>query len=1053
MFATSGGYITGEISASGNVTGSNLFISGLVSATGNATVGNLLTGGLVSATGNVTSAANISGGNILTGGLVSATGNIVTGANVSATANVSGGNILTGGLVSATANVTGGNLLTDGFVSSTGNVTGGNVLTGGAVSATGNVTGGNLLATTAVITGNIIGNNAVTITTTANANINLQPNGSGNIVLANTYINSVAYPAQDTDAATKLYVDNMVSTALTFHQAVYAATANTLAVATGGTITYAQPNGVANGIGATLTTTGTFTLIDTANVQTIGTRILVKNEANAVHNGIYTWANATNIVRSADADQYGPDSVEQISINDYFFVQNGSVNGGSAYVVDAPAGTITFGTSNIQFAQFSQASIYTANTNAGLSLVGAQFNAKVDNETTAFDLGGNISVKASANLTTPNIGAATGTSLSTTGNIVGGNILTVGLVSATGNGTFGNVITGGLVSATGNIAGGNILTAGLISATGTITSAANITGANLFTGGLISAAANITGGNIDTGGLVTATGNISGGNILTIGLVSATANVIGGNLITSGVASVTGNMTSGNISTAGLITATGNINGGNILTAGDISASGNAYAQNLSASGNVNIASLSVTGNIDAGNLRTTGLVTATGNIIGGNILTGGLISATGTITSAANITGANLLTGGLISATGNILTAGLVSATGNVTGNYILGNGAFLSGVITSVANINNGTSNVSIYAANANVAVSVDGTSNVAVFATTGEYITGILSASGNVIGGNVLTGGLISVTGNLTGGNLFTGGSVSATSNVYGNNLLTDNYLYANGTPVLFGVNYTASTTPPSSPQSGWQWYNTVTDVLYEYLDDGTGDYWVDISSPAFAGGVVANISISGSMLVNANTAYDIGSSSQEFRNAYVTSYNGNVGVFRNSITVNSAGSATAIINGAGNGVGNIGSSSSYFNRVWAASTSAVHSDLAENYTADAAYEPGTVVDFGGNEEITLSTVDSSNRVAGVVSTAPAYLMNAGLDGKYVVTLALLGRVPVKVTGVVHKGDMMVSAGDGKARAVANEDPVIGTIIGKALENFNGGEGIIEIVIGKL
>ena len=266
-------------------------------------------------------------------------------------------------------------------------------------------------------------------------------------------------------------------------------------------------------------------------------------------------------------------------------------------------------------------------------------------------------------------------------------------------------------------------------------------------------------------------------------------------------------------------------------------------------------------------------------------------------------------------------------------------------------------------------------------------------------------------------------------------------------------MFGVNYTASTTPPASPQSGWQWYNTVTDVLYEYLDDGTGDYWVDISSPAFAGGVVANISISGSMLVNANTAYDIGSSSQEFRNAYVTSYNGNVGVFRNSITVNSAGSATAIINGAGNGVGNIGSSSSYFNRVWAASTSALYSDLAENYTADAAYQPGTVVDFGGNEEITLSTVDSSNRVAGVVSTAPAYLMNAGLDGKYVVTLALLGRVPVKVTGVVQKGDMMVSAGDGKARAVANEDPVIGTIIGKALENFNGGEGIIEIVIGKL
>ena len=182
-------------------------------------------------------------------------------------------------------------------------------------------------------------------------------------------------------------------------------------------------------------------------------------------------------------------------------------------------------------------------------------------------------------------------------------------------------------------------------------------------------------------------------------------------------------------------------------------------------------------------------------------------------------------------------------------------------------------------------------------------------------------------------------------------------------------------------------------------------------------------------------------------------YVTSYNGNVGVFRNSVTVNSSGAATAIVNGAGNGVGNIGSSSSYFNRVWAASTSAVFSDLAENYTADATYEPGTVVDFGGNSEVTLSTVDSSNRVAGVVSTAPAYLMNAGLTGKYVVTLALVGRVPTKVTGVVHKGDMMVSAGNGKARAVTVANPKVGTIIGKALEDFNGGEGIIEIVIGKL
>jgi hypothetical protein len=97
-------------------------------------------------------------------------------------------------------------------------------------------------------------------------------------------------------------VDNAVTTAISYHEAVVAATTTTLATATGGTITYAQPNGVANGVGATLTTTGTFNLIDTANVQTVGTRILVKDQANAVQNGVYVWSNATVITRSSDTD-------------------------------------------------------------------------------------------------------------------------------------------------------------------------------------------------------------------------------------------------------------------------------------------------------------------------------------------------------------------------------------------------------------------------------------------------------------------------------------------------------------------------------------------------------------------------------------------------------------------------------------------------------------------------------------------------------------------------------------------------------------------------------
>jgi len=125
-----------------------------------------------------------------------------------------------------------------------------------------------------------------------------------------------------------------------------------------------------------------------------------------------------------------------------------------------------------------------------------------------------------------------------------------------------------------------------------------------------------------------------------------------------------------------------------------------------------------------------------------------------------------------------------------------------------------------------------------------------------------------------------------------------------------------------------------------------------------------------------------------------------------------------------------------------------TQAQYADLAEKYASDADIEPGTVVEFGGDAEITTSTEDGSRKVAGVISTDPAYMMNSGADGQYV---ALTGRVPCKVTGAVSKGDMMVSAGNGMARAEA--DPKLGSVIGKALEDFDGGEGVIEVVVGRM
>ena len=155
-------------------------------------------------------------------------------------------------------------------------------------------------------------------------------------------------------------------------------------------------------------------------------------------------------------------------------------------------------------------------------------------------------------------------------------------------------------------------------------------------------------------------------------------------------------------------------------------------------------------------------------------------------------------------------------------------------------------------------------------------------------------------------------------------------------------------------------------------------------------------------------------------------------------------------TALINGGTAGTGNIGASGAGFNTVFAKATSAQYADLAENYAADAVYVPGTVVEFGGDQEVTLATEAGTSRVAGVVSTAPAYLMNSTCASEHVAAVALQGRVPCFVTGAVRKGDLMVSAGNGMAKA--DNSARAGTIIGKALANFDGETGTIEVVIGR-
>jgi hypothetical protein len=148
-------------------------------------------------------------------------------------------------------------------------------------------------------------------------------------------------------------------------------------------------------------------------------------------------------------------------------------------------------------------------------------------------------------------------------------------------------------------------------------------------------------------------------------------------------------------------------------------------------------------------------------------------------------------------------------------------------------------------------------------------------------------------------------------------------------------------------------------------------------------------------------------------------------------------------------------NLGIPATKWNNVYAnlfvgIATTAQYADLAEKYVADQDYEPGTVLEFGGEFEVTLAE-DGTNRLAGIVSTDPAYLMNSECGGTHVVAIALQGRAPCKVRGKISKGDMLMSAGGGYARKATN--PQIGTIIGKALADFDGTSGVIEVAVGRV
>ena len=622
----------------------------------------------------------------------------------------------------------------------------------------------------------------------------------------------------------------------------------------------------------------------------------------------------------------------------------------------------------------------------------------------------NVSVADSANVTISIAGSAnvvnfagsvsefTG-NITATGDISAGNSLTVTQDVTIGdqlviNGSFGsNVLpdtnnTRLLGNATLRFAEMNTV---LISALGNITSSANISGSNIIaTQDVIIAGQHVTTGNI------TSSGNISGGNLITGGEVIAT-----GNLETSAQVVASGNLTALNIVASG----SGNV------TAGGFFVGDGGFLSNVTAASNVAVTQIangtSVVGiSSSGGNVELTSGGTLAFQTNGTNLDILIPTTSAANVTTTANISGGNLLTGGRVVATGNIV------SSGNVSGTYILGNGSLLSGIATT--SISNGTSNVSV-ASGAATTVGVAGTTILTV-SSTGTAVTGVSTATGN-----------ITATGNVAGGNVVTAGAVIGATVAGDGSALTA----LNGTNIATGTVAAARVATLNQDTTGTAG-GLSSAVTVTLTGDVTGS--ATFTSAGDTASVATTIAAD-SVALGTDTTGNYVAAGAVSGNGL----SGSAGAEGATFTVTSNGTAAA---DASTLVFRDANASFSANIVTATATQAQYADVAENYLSDHDYEPGSVVSIGGPLEITLCEL--GDYPAGVISTAPAFLMNKELTAG--LPVALVGRVPVRVFGSVTKGQKVYS--DIMGRASKNSE---GSLVGIALEdNPDEGEKLVECML---
>jgi hypothetical protein len=528
------------------------------------------------------------------------------------------------------------------------------------------------------------GNGANTIAFT---NIN-----ASNVVMVSGTISTNA--ANATDITNKTYVDNLFSTGITYHAPVLVESPTAL------TATYNQPGGAGNGVGATLTNSGANVALSIDGVSLSNTaRVLVYTQSNAVQNGVYTVTNPGNVsaqwvlTRATDADTYGVGDPNKLGQGDAFFVQSGNTGAGETYILNT-VGTITFGTTNLTFAQISSAQVYSAGT--GLNLTNLAFSV-ANTAVTAAQYGndgavGQFTVNAQGQLTNAANVSINASSISV-GTLANGRT-----TAASANGASTIVAR----DANGNFTA-NVITATTSNATTFNGTTGNFT--NVSGNGVALTAINAS--NISSGTIANARTTASDANSASTLVVRDANGSFGANIITATF--------SGNGATLSAINAS-NISSGTIANARTTAASANGASTIVQrdAGGNfsANTVTAAVIGDLSGGS-----------NINASNIASGTIANAR---TTAATANGASTIV--LRGASGEF-------AAGAITGTSFSGNGSALTAInataITS-GTLDNARTNAS----------SANGASTLVVRDANGSF-------AGNVITGT--TGTFTSVSGN--------------------------------------------------------------------------------------------------------------------------------------------------------------------------------------------------------------------------------------------------------------------------------------------------------------